>query len=50
MQFMREATAVALGMPERSNWRACAMPREGEDAVVKQVKRRFKPFDFTAAE
>lgn len=49
MQFGREVSALMLGMPERADWKLCAMDRAGEEKVTLKFRQRFQPFDFTLA-
>ncbi|XP_036432573.1 CWF19-like protein 1 isoform X2 [Colossoma macropomum] len=49
LQFGREvlASEAVLNIPTRSDWRDCKNSREEEEALTKQVRSDFQPFDFT---
>lgn len=47
LQLPRKVIAQALGVPEREDWKACAMTRDEEDSACSNVKEEFGPFDFT---
>ncbi|KAM9496645.1 CWF19-like protein 1 [Clarias gariepinus] len=49
LQFGREvlASEAVLNMPTRSDWRECKSSREEEEALAKQFRAEFQPFDFT---
>lgn len=46
IQFVREIAASLLGMPERADWKVCAMDTAGETQVANRFKNLFKPFDW----
>lgn len=46
IQFVREIAATLLGMPERADWKVCAMDTAGETQVANRFKNLFKPFDW----
>ncbi|MCJ8736248.1 hypothetical protein PDJAM_G00256890 [Pangasius djambal] len=49
LQFGREvlASEAVLNMPTRSDWRECKSSREEEEALAKQFRADFQPYDFT---
>ncbi|XP_053093100.1 CWF19-like protein 1 isoform X1 [Pangasianodon hypophthalmus] len=49
LQFGREvlASEAVLNMPTRSDWRECKSSREEEEALSKQFRADFQPYDFT---
>ncbi|CAJ0581583.1 unnamed protein product, partial [Mesorhabditis spiculigera] len=49
LQFGREVLALptVLDCEEKADWRACALDKEKETELSKQLQARFKPFDFT---
>ncbi|XP_066524255.1 CWF19-like protein 1 [Hoplias malabaricus] len=49
LQFGREvlASEAVLNIPTRADWRDCKYSREEEEALTKQVRSDFQPFDFT---
>lgn len=50
VQFGRHAAACALDMPRRANWKFCVVPKPEEEAMTKQFKALWQPFDFTQDE
>lgn len=47
VQFGRHAAACVLGMPRRSNWKFCVVPKDEEEALTQSFKRAWRPYDFT---
>ncbi|XP_017340533.1 CWF19-like protein 1 isoform X1 [Ictalurus punctatus] len=49
LQFGREvlASEAILNIPTRSDWRECKSSREEEEALTKQFRTDFQPYDFT---
>ncbi|XP_060770280.1 CWF19-like protein 1 isoform X2 [Neoarius graeffei] len=49
LQFGREvlASEAVLNMPTRLDWRECKGSREEEEALTKQFRTDFQPYDFT---
>ncbi|KAI4888468.1 hypothetical protein NFI96_015928 [Prochilodus magdalenae] len=49
LQFGREvlASEAVLNIPTRADWRDCKNSKEEEEALTKQVRSEFQPFDFT---
>eukprot|EP00250_Pteridium_aquilinum_P012486 c20756_g3_i1 orf=573-2408(-) len=45
VQFGREVCARVLGVPERSDWRACKLSKDEERAMAEKFKEDFKAFE-----
>ncbi|KAJ7531546.1 hypothetical protein O6H91_14G048500 [Diphasiastrum complanatum] len=46
MQFGREVLSTLLGVPERADWRSCALPKEKEIDIVTRFKEAFHEYDI----
>jgi hypothetical protein len=42
--------AELLGMPEKIEWKACALSKEEETLLVDHLKEAFAPYDPTLEE
>lgn len=47
LMFAREVVANLLGMPERADWKNCALSVEEETATANKFKELFKPYDWS---
>jgi hypothetical protein len=44
----REVIAHVLGVDERADWRACALPEDQDKEDASAFKAAFAPFDISA--
>lgn len=47
LSFGLEVAAQAIGRPERSNWKNCALDESEEARLAEAFKADFAPYDFT---
>ncbi len=45
MNLGREVLAQLAGVPERSDWKACSVSKEEEEARTERFKAMFKSYD-----
>lgn len=50
LNFAREVVARLLDMPERADWKNCALSLEEEEEMAKSFKTLFAPFDWSLLE
>ena len=47
LNFCREAEATLLGMPERADWKDCALTVDEETQMAGAFKKIFAPYDWS---
>ncbi|EKX45757.1 hypothetical protein GUITHDRAFT_108214 [Guillardia theta CCMP2712] len=50
LNFAREVVARLLGMPERADWKDCALSIEDEKRMAENFKKLFEPYDWSLKE
>ena len=46
MTFAREVAAALAGRPDRADWKACEVGREGEERAAEALRERFREHDI----
>lgn len=47
LTILRQVLVNLLGIPERSDWKACMLSEEEDRADARDFKAAFAPFDMT---